>query len=559
VLSEQRTEHNSLEALQCLGSTSSDAIFAELRTVLHEVIERTGAFHGTIEALGLTVSSRSDQLARAPKLIASPQSSLRTSVIPGKTLGMKLNADPRSSVQVSTHRQQIVPIFYQGQQTGSLCLHLPPSSERILHQNERDTLGRELGFRLARIEIRHWARYKLDLDIPFVGASSSLALLEAEISKVGAVHFPVVLEGEFGTHDLEFAAAIHCSSMRRHHPFVVVHCSYSNLHEFDLRLNDAWTRATEGSLFVSGIDLLDHAAQRQFLHCLRVSRQSHNAARIMVSTSSPLSLLEGEGKFCRMLRTELDVLNIRIPSLRERREDIRALLEYSLRKHGLEQRRFSPAAWQACLQYHWPENEVELERFAIRIAVMTETSCIDLPDLQGVASWLPAGPFQAAASEGSCWTAPDSDDIYEENEEPTPSQRQWLELLAGRLVVRDFTSLESFGIGMQRALRYVGEHFQDEITLGQLAREAFVSVSHLSFLFKRDVGVPFKTLLASVRIEKARQLLIENGQQSITEISLDAGFGDLSHFERTFKRLIGTNPRDYRRQQLSASGKMQQL
>jgi len=123
------------------------------------------------------------------------------------------------------------------------------------------------------------------------------------------------------------------------------------------------------------------------------------------------------------------------------------------------------------------------------------------------------------------------------------------------LVRHEFDSLANFGTGLQRALRYVGEHFQEEISLGQLARESFISVSHLSFLFKRNLGVPFKTLLAAVRIEKARQLLGDNRQQSITEISLDAGFGDLSHFERTFKRLTGTNPRDYRRQQLGTPSK----
>jgi len=79
-----------------------------------------------------------------------------------------------------------------------------------------------------------------------------------------------------------------------------------------------------------------------------------------------------------------------------------------------------------------------------------------------------------------------------------------------------------------------------------------MSPSHLSFLLKRSLGVPFKSLLAAVRIERAKQLLSEPNPSSITDISLEVGFGDLSHFERTFKRLVGTNPREYRRQQIGS-------
>jgi AraC-like DNA-binding protein len=79
-----------------------------------------------------------------------------------------------------------------------------------------------------------------------------------------------------------------------------------------------------------------------------------------------------------------------------------------------------------------------------------------------------------------------------------------------------------------------------------------MSSSHLSFLLKRSLGVPFKSLLAAVRIERAKQLLGETNPSSITDISLEVGFGDLSHFERTFKRLVGTNPREYRRQQIAS-------
>ena len=121
-----------------------------------------------------------------------------------------------------------------------------------------------------------------------------------------------------------------------------------------------------------------------------------------------------------------------------------------------------------------------------------------------------------------------------------------------RLAAGNFSNLDCMALGIQRALRYVGTNYTEDISLGRLARESFMSPSHLSFLLKRSLGVPFKSLLAAVRIERAKQLLSEPNPSSITDISLEVGFGDLSHFERTFKRLVGTNPREYRRQQIGS-------
>lgn len=551
MLSELRTEVSCLGSAHNLGDVSSDPLFHALRALLQETLERTEAIHGTIEALGHSVSCRTETPFRSPRLPSGP---IRT--LPGSHSTISI---PSCAPGPSSREPEPISILYQGRKSGSLALHFAPSSETLRRQQERDALGRELGLRLARIEICFYAHRNLGLDIPLLGSCPALAALEAEIAKVAAVRYPVVLEAEFGANELEMAAAIHCSGLHRDGPFVAAHCSYADLHEFDLRLNDAWSRASGGSLLIQGVDLLNDSAQLQLLCQLRFHQQTHNTARILVSTTSPLSRLEADGKFCRILRRELDVLHIRIPALRERPQDIRLLLEHALQQHGLEEGRYlSEAVVRACAEYSWPGNEAELEQLAIRIAVMTDATCIDLAELQSIASWAPpvalieSDPPAPQIPEVSEWIASFGGDAFEETEEPTPSQRHWLELLAGKLVARQYDSLESFGIGMRRALRYVGDHYCDEISLGQLARESFISVSHLSFLFKRDVGVPFKTLLAAVRIERARQLLLENPRQSITEISLDAGFGDLSHFERTFKRLIGTNPRDYRRQQTTA-------
>jgi AraC-like DNA-binding protein len=58
--------------------------------------------------------------------------------------------------------------------------------------------------------------------------------------------------------------------------------------------------------------------------------------------------------------------------------------------------------------------------------------------------------------------------------------------------------------------------------------------------------MPFKTLLGRIRILKARELLVSDAS-NITQVALTVGFSDLSHFERSFRRVVGESPREYRR------------
>ena len=62
------------------------------------------------------------------------------------------------------------------------------------------------------------------------------------------------------------------------------------------------------------------------------------------------------------------------------------------------------------------------------------------------------------------------------------------------------------------------------------------------------MSVNFKLFLAVLRIEEAKELLIDKPQMRITEISYHIGFGDMRHFERTFKRLAGKSPREFRQE-----------
>lgn len=100
---------------------------------------------------------------------------------------------------------------------------------------------------------------------------------------------------------------------------------------------------------------------------------------------------------------------------------------------------------------------------------------------------------------------------------------------------------------LSRALTYLGAHHGEAISLPQLAWHANVSASHLSYLFRTSIGMPFKGLLCHIRVHRAREMLAAEMRRSITDVALSVGFADLSHFERSFRRIVGQSPRDFRR------------
>jgi AraC-like DNA-binding protein len=205
----------------------------------------------------------------------------------------------------------------------------------------------------------------------------------------------------------------------------------------------------------------------------------------------------------------------------------------------------SSEALKAFEAYDWPGNVYELERTVARLAVMSEESVITLKDVRAHAAKLASAYSEAEAA------APVTSAGWVESDEARRAGRlarldMRVVRLARSLIREDFNELKRFHPGLQNALEYVARNLHDVISLHDLARQAGLSASHLSYLFQKGLGVSFKSFLAIIRIEEAKQLLVEKPHMRITEISFQVGFGDLSHFERMFKRLVGQPPREYR-------------
>ncbi len=416
-----------------------------------------------------------------------------------------------------------------------------------------DALVRKAESVIARCQVYSFAARELGVDLSSIvlGNSVSLLSLVSAIAKIARSDLPVLIQAEFGSDVVAVAAAAHCMSERLRGPFVVLGCACHRPEDFRPCLHSAIEEAVGGSLFLSEIDMLEGPMQKDLLGVL-ASPGSLTAAReirLLSAASRSLEALAREGRFSRLLHARLELLKLEVPPLRARREDIRPLVEFEIGERLHSSKRMSKEAMAALEAYTWPGNLGELRQAVSRMVVMSDFDCIAIEDLTA---------HSALHSQSDAMTAakPPAANHGEERAEEPPIAKleeggeqgvEAIALLARSLAAGNATGLTHYGLGLQRALTYVSQRYQTDISLTELAENAYLSASHLSFLFKKMLGLPFKTLLAIVRIEKAKQLLAESPDLSVTEVSLNAGFGDLSHFERTFKRIVGLNPRAFRR------------
>lgn len=104
---------------------------------------------------------------------------------------------------------------------------------------------------------------------------------------------------------------------------------------------------------------------------------------------------------------------------------------------------------------------------------------------------------------------------------------------------------------ISRAKEYIKAHQHEELSLSQVAKAVHASSFYFCKLFKKYTGLNYTEYVSRVRIEKARNLLL-NRNLRISEIAFEAGFQSLTHFNRVFKRVLGRSPTEYRAQLPSA-------
>ncbi|MCR2806298.1 AraC family transcriptional regulator [Paenibacillus sp. SCIV0701] len=94
--------------------------------------------------------------------------------------------------------------------------------------------------------------------------------------------------------------------------------------------------------------------------------------------------------------------------------------------------------------------------------------------------------------------------------------------------------------------QYIKANYYEKLTLEQVAKHFFISPSYLSRLFSKLTGFHFREYLQVVRIREAQKMLV-NGRESVQLISEQAGFEHIAHFNKTFKKITGTTPLQFRK------------
>jgi transcriptional regulator with PAS, ATPase and Fis domain len=224
------------------------------------------------------------------------------------------------------------------------------------------------------------------------------------IERVAATDFVALINGESGTGKELVARQIHEISARRRGPFVPVNCAalVETLLEAELfGIEDRTATgvrgrrgkfecADGGTLFLDEVADLSLSAQAKLLRALQdfaVERVGGHGlhrvnTRVVAATNKTLASLVEAGQFRADLFYRLAGIEIQVPPLRERREDILELADYFLARHGDTRRlTLSRAACDALLTYDWPGNVRELERMMERTLALAPRATIDVQDL----------------------------------------------------------------------------------------------------------------------------------------------------------------------------------
>lgn len=274
-------------------------------------------------------------------------------------------------------------------------LEKPLDSDRVLltikNALDRNTLAEEKRMLLESVK----AHYQM------VGTSPQMQEIHDLISKAAKTNSKILIQGENGTGKELVARAIHNNSQRAGRPFVAVNCAAipETLIESELfgHKKGAFTGALAdrpgrfqiadgGTLFMDEIGDMSLMTQAKVLRTLEEnvvemvggSEPVTVDVRVIAATNKDLHEEMKENKFREDLYFRLNVLNIRVPALRNRKEDIPLLVEHFINgfcnEHGVRMKKMSKAAINRLISYSWPGNVRELKNFVEKMVILVEST-----------------------------------------------------------------------------------------------------------------------------------------------------------------------------------------
>jgi DNA-binding NtrC family response regulator len=241
-----------------------------------------------------------------------------------------------------------------------------------------------------------------------IGSSAAMRSVLEMIERVGPSDANVLIAGENGSGKGVVARALHAASRRASRPLVTLNSGGLSEGVFESELfghvKGAFTDARAdrvgrfeladgGTLFLDEIANVPLSQQAKLLRVVETgefervgsSRTRKVDVRILSATNADLAAEVAAGRFRQDLLFRLNTIEIRLPPLRDRREDIPALAQHFLSRHAVRYRKpvsgFEPAALQALIAHPWPGNVRELDHAVERAVLMAGAPQVRAPDL----------------------------------------------------------------------------------------------------------------------------------------------------------------------------------
>ncbi len=242
-----------------------------------------------------------------------------------------------------------------------------------------------------------------------IGESPEMEQIRQTVEQVARTSMTVLITGESGTGKDVVARLLHERSKRAKQPFIAVNCAAlpEGVLESELfghekgaftgataRREGRFELANRGTLFLDEIGEMPIQLQSKLLRVLegkkflRVGgvKEVDVDVRLIAATNAELERAVEERRFRQDLYYRLNVIQITIPPLRERREDIPELISFfvlqSSRVHGLPPARFSDEALSFLSSFHWPGNVRQLRNLIEKIVILERGNSVDLPRLR---------------------------------------------------------------------------------------------------------------------------------------------------------------------------------
>jgi DNA-binding NtrC family response regulator len=252
-----------------------------------------------------------------------------------------------------------------------------------------------------------WPEQTAEQQLGMVFAAESMVELVKTTRRIATANITVLILGETGTGKELLARALHEASPRREHPFVPFNCTAVAKDMLDSQLfgyrRGAFTGAQDaflgviraaagGTLFLDEIGELGLDVQPKLLrflesgeiHPLGEPRPIPIDVRIVAATNANLDHLVAQGRFREDLYYRLNVVQLQVPPLSERREEIPLLVDHFLEKHSREAKksglRVAEETMEYLVLYRWPGNVRELANELRRLVALAEPGAILMPE-----------------------------------------------------------------------------------------------------------------------------------------------------------------------------------